>query len=89
MPLQMSGLRLYPLTTFTPLGCLFLSFQAEVIFIRRFLDCPYWSPFLCFQAPCVAAGRTSITVVDPCLDPGSKGLVRVLLCIPRVRADLR
>lgn len=88
MPLQMSGPRLYPLTTFTSLGCLFLSFQAEVIFLEGSLTV-HTGPLFFASKPSVWPLAELPAVVDPCLDPGSKGLVRVLLCVPGVRADLR
>lgn len=81
MPLQMSVPHLYlsdhPHFSWLPLPYL-SSCSLEVTFTRRLLGYPDWFCFLCSQGRHVASGTTSITVVDPCLDPGSRGLVLVL-----------
>lgn len=45
-------------------------------------------PLFCASKPFVTPGRTSITVVDPCLDPTRGPGLGSPLC-PRRRADLR
>lgn len=82
MPKAVANARALPLPL-TPSLLLAASSSAfKVIFTRSLLDCPY-RPLSVLPSLFVTPGRTSITVVDPCLDP-AKGLVWVLLCVPGV-----